>query len=583
MKRLLIFCLALILCMGVTPVIANTASDFSVEKEAVLSALYEADIATLREAIDLSIVSCEELTDYYLDRISAYNKPYNCFITICDNALEVARERDKALADGSAKGILFGIPIVIKDNIDLEGYHTTNGHKKTDSQIADDNAKIVDYLLAEGAVIIAKANMSTDAQSARDSISKAVGQTKNAYNKYLSAAGSSGGSAVSTSLNFTAAALGTDTNSSLRLPAAYAGCVSLRGTFDLISRDGVTGLNSTRDIPGAITRTVYDQAIMLDALTGGQYEYTKQLRADALQGLRIGVMKELCYPVANRTDRTQANIDPEISTAFASALEELKAEGVELVEVSMPNVFSLYNATINSNASSKKEALYKAFNNMLAEYNVSAVVFPTYLTTPLRSGTDPDGKYWDVWQQTFINNCAIFSPSAGLPEINVPIGMHSLGCGIGMEIAAPKNQEQLLLDIAYSYTLRYDHRTAPTGAPDTYESSNIGTLQQIIDMYEKANETESSTTPASTSAPITTTTLVTESQTQTVTTTQAPSTPLTQSPTSPTTTPTITTQVATPSTKSGKASRIYVVIIMPLVAALLLILAFRLNKKIKYK
>ena len=585
-KRVLGFCFALMLCIGGTHANVNAASNFSIEKEAILSALYEADIASLREAIDLGIVSCEELTDYYLKRISAYNKTYNCFITICDNALEVAGQRDKALADGTATGLLFGIPIVIKDNINLQGYHTTNGHTKTSDQIAAQNAKIVDYLLAEGAVIIAKANMSTDAQSARDSISKAVGQTKNAYNTYLSSAGSSGGSAVSTSLNFTAAALGTDTNSSLRLPAVYAGCVSLRGTFGLIPMDGVTPLNSTRDIPGAITRMVYDQAIMLDALTCGKYQYTDQLNGNVLQGLRIGVMKELSYPVPNRTDRTEANIDPEISAAFTNALEELKAEGVELVEVSMTNIFSLYQATINSNAADKKEALYTAFTNMLAKYNVSAIVFPTYLTTPLRTGIDSDGNSWNVWTQTFINNCAILSPSASLPEISIPIGLHSLGCGISMEIAAPRNQEQLLLNIAYSYELCCNHRTVPTGAPDTYESSNVGTLKQIIDFYK--NQSWPQTSPAPTPAPI---------PTPTQTPTPAPTPAPTQAPIFPTAThtasskPTQTiaptrTPPATPiqSGESGKANRIRVMVgIILAVAILLFIIVSKTAPKRRYK
>ena len=531
MKKLLCFWLVLLLCIAIFPTTALTADQDYIKKEAILSSLYEANISAMREAIDLGLISCEELTAYYLDRISTYNKSYNCFITICDDALSVARARDEALADGKATGILFGIPIVIKDNIDLKGYHTTNGHKKNDDQIAKENARIVDYLLAEGAVIIAKANMSTDAQSARDSQSEVAGRTHNAYNKYLSASGSSGGSAVATSLNFTAAALGTDTNSSLRMPAAYAGCYSLRCTFGHISGNGVTTLNSSRDIPGAITRTLIDQTIMLDALTQNQYEYTKNLKSDALQGMRIGVIKELSYATTKSSDRKESNIDPEVSAAFANALEELKACGAQIVEVSMPKIFTLYNETTKTNNSAPKEELYKAFTNMLAEYNVSAVVFPSYLSTPLHAGTDENGKYWSVWDQTWINNCSILSPSASLPEMTVPIGIHSLGCGIGLEIAAPKDQEQLLLDIAYSYSLQYDHRTTPSGAPDTYASYSIGTLDKIIEDY-KIYLSAQTTTPA-------------ETTTVPVTTTQSPivtTPPTLESTTVPITTTTILTQ-----------------------------------------
>lgn len=549
MKRFLALTAAILLCISLIPVSAQVSDTFSVEHNAILSALYEADIATLREAIDLKLISCEELTAFYLERIEAYNTSRNCFITMCGDALEVARQRDEALANGTASGILFGIPVVIKDNIDLAGYHTTNGHKKNDSQIADSNATVVDYLLSQGAVIIAKTNMSTDAQSARDSISIVAGQTKNAYSKYLSSAGSSGGSAVATSLNFAVASLGTDTNSSLRFPAAYAGCVSLRGTHGLISCEGVTKTNRVRDIPGAITRTVYDQAIMMDVLTNGQYHYTENLNSNALAGLRIGVLKELSYAVSSQPDRKEANIDPEISAAFATALEELEACGAELVEVSFPNIFSLSQATFVTNGAPHRAALYSAFTEKLEQYDVCAVVFPTYLSTPLRSGTDAEGTYWNVWDQTYINNCSILSPSASLPEISIPIGLHSLGCGIGMEIATYKNQEQLLLDIAYSYTSRFDHRVLPTHAPDTYADFNTGTLREIIDAYKAFLNPPQPTLPTEpTTQPTQPTTVPTEPTTQTTQPTTVPTEPTTQ-PTQPTTVPTEpTTQPTQPTT-----------------------------------
>lgn len=123
--------------------------------------------------------------------------------------------------------------------------------------------------------------MSTGAQDALRSLSKAVGETKNAYSIYLASGGSSGGTAVAVSLNFATVGLGTDTNSSLRIPAALNGCVSLRPTFGLLSLNGIKKLNKTRDTAGAITRTVYDQAVMMDVLTQGKFSYTKNLNAKA--------------------------------------------------------------------------------------------------------------------------------------------------------------------------------------------------------------------------------------------------------------------------------------------------------------
>ena len=505
MKRIISALLCAVLLLPL-PLSAKAApvyrpEELKMEKEAILSALYEAEIADLRQAIDLGLVSCEELTTYYLKRIEEFNEPYNCFITVCDDAIEVARSRDAQLAEGTATGRLFGIPIVIKDNMNLEGYHTTNGYKKKKSQIAGSNATVVQSLLDEGAVIIAKANMSTAAQDALRSYSAAVGETKNAYNTEMAAGGSSGGSAVSVSLNFAAASLGTDTNSSLRIPAALAGCVSLRPTFGLLSNNGICRLNRTRDTAGAITRTVYDQAIMLDVLTGNRYNYSENLNGNALQGIRIGVLEELSYKTGGY--RRYGKIDIEVDYAFERALDIMRDCGAEVVTVSIPNLLTLAERTMNTNNDARKQAVYAAFTKALEENNVSCLVFPSYLSAPQRSGRDANGTYWDVTTQDNINNCRILSPCAGLPEISVPIATHSRGAGIGMEIAAPKGEEQLLLDLAYSYMNAAGPRDIPTGAPDTYAGSNQGNLKELIawQLRVEEPEPEETTEPVETTAP----------------------------------------------------------------------------------
>lgn len=450
------------------------------EKNALLSALFQADIATQREAIALRLITCRELTDYYLERIEAYNKPYNCFITLCDNATEVADRRDAALAAGEAKGSLFGIPIVVKDNIDYEGYHTTNGYKKKDEQIAKDNAAIVDNLIAEGAVILAKTNMSKGAQDARLSISSSVGETRNAYNIDLACGGSSGGSAVATALHFAAGSLGTDTNSSLRYPAALNGCVSLRPTTGLLDRDGIVILNTKRDTPGAITRTVKDQAILLDTLVGSE-TYTQSLNANALEGLRIGILKELSGPVSSLSSRKAGNLDKEILATFDRAVEELRACGAEVIEVSMPKVFTLSNACAN-NTKKSVNTFYTAFEALLKDNDIAAVIFPTYLHAPQWRGVSESGTL-KVYEQNFVTNVKILAPPLGIPEITVPIGTHSRGAGIGLEIASLRNNEQLLLDMAYSYTTQYDHRAIPEGAADLYAAYGGASLSEILADY----------------------------------------------------------------------------------------------------
>lgn len=445
-----------------------------IDREALLASLWEADITSIKQAYEAQIITCTELTQYYLERIEVYNSTFNCFITLCEDALEQASRRDEQMKAGEESALL-GIPVVIKDNMDYAGYHTTNGYAKRSSQIADSNAQVVEYLLEAGAVIIGKTNMSTDAQDARASSSIAVGETKNAYNDLLAAGGSSGGSAVATSLNFAVAGLGTDTNSSLRLPAVLNGCISLRSTWNTLSTDGIVKLNGTRDVPGVITRTVMDQAIMLDVISGGTTNYAENLDGEVLSGLRIGVLKEL-------TNRDVKNTDTEVAAAFDNAIDELTACGAEVVEISIPSILSLASATYSS-GSSAKERMYQKIQTAMEENAVAALIFPTYLNTPLRSGTDSDGKTWYTSNQMFINNTSKFSSCASLPEIAVPIGYHSLGAGIGMEIAALKGEEQLLLDIAYAYTMQYDHRVPPENAPDLYAQYYTGDLSYQIDSY----------------------------------------------------------------------------------------------------
>lgn len=430
------------------------------EKETLLDALYEAPLSDIRDAIVLGLLTSQEVTAWYLDRIATFDAPYNCFITICDDAMEQAAGRDAALAETAEPGPLYGVPIVVKDNIHVAGYLTTNGHSKSTSAVSKENAAIVEHLLEAGAVILAKTNMSTDAQDARISRSAAVGETKNAYNTYLAAGGSSGGTATSVSLNFAPAGLGTDTNSSLRIPAALAGCVAMRVTTGLLDREGLILLNTARDVPGSITRTVADQALMLDILSDGETSYRADLDASALDGARVGVLKQLTYAYYNG-ERREENLDPEVQAAFAAAAEELRNCGAEVVEVSMSSIFSLSEATFPVGGYKKIPDLTAAFESFLEKNDLDCVIFPTYLSTPQRSGRDENGTYWNVYEQNFINNCRVLSPSAAVPEITVPIGYHSLGAGIGMQMAGRQYSEQLLLDLAYSYTLRYDHRDPP--------------------------------------------------------------------------------------------------------------------------
>ncbi|MBE6985081.1 MAG: amidase [Ruminococcaceae bacterium] len=482
MKRILLLLLCFLFVFSASASTFEIEEDYTVtvDKNALLAALYEADISSLRQAIDLGLISCQELTEYYLERIEAYNDTFQCFITLCDNAVEVAKQRDAALAKGNVRGSLFGIPIVVKDNIEYEGYPTTNGYAYANRAPSEKNAAVVQHLLDEGAVILGKTNMSAGAQDAICSTNAAGLQTFNAYNPNLASGGSSGGSAVAVCLNFAAAGLGTDTNVSLRYPSALNGCVSLRPTFDLVDNEGCILLNQKRDTVGAITRTVVDQAIMLDAMTGSSY--SENLNENALDGMRIGILAEFSYPVQEIGFRSDDTLDDEIQAAFDQAVEELTMCGAEVVTVSIPTIFNDI-----ANSSSPSDRLYAQLETLLDENNLSAIIYPTYLHTPHYTTKEYlDGK--NIYALPYICNCATFSPLTGAPEITVPIGTHSTGAGIGMEILSLKNNDQLLLDIAYSYTKKYDHRASSSAAPSLYVGDMELTLHAFLMLYEQALE-----------------------------------------------------------------------------------------------
>lgn len=442
------------------------------EHEELLATLFEAEISEVTEAVKKGLVTVTEITQYFIDRIETYNGTYNCFITLMEEqALARAGELDRRISEGKTEGVLLGIPIVVKDNIDVEGVYTTNGKSFADSYIALDDAAIVRKMLNEGAVILGKTNMSIEAQSARYSYSRTVGQTYNAYSKKLTSGGSSGGSAVAVSVNFCYAGLGTDTNSSLRIPAAMNGCVAIRFTSKVLDRDGIVILNSGRDVPGAITRTVKDTALMADVLTDFKNSYYNDLDANALSGVRIGIIKELAY---------RYGTDSEIKKAFANAQTELKALGAELVEVSFPDVFT-YSAQTEAFVEGSNEAFLNAYKAIFKNNNISAVIYPAYNSEPFSSAMTKNGLVAN--SQAWLNNARPLASAIGVPEISVPIGNHSLGAGIGMEIAALKNQEKLLINLAYSYTEKYDHRTIPKESMDSHFTGQKVTME---DVYNKA-------------------------------------------------------------------------------------------------
>lgn len=444
------------------------------DKSELIGMSFEASITELSELLNHGVFTSEELTAYYLERIEEYNPDFNCFISFCDEAMEVAKLRDEQRERGEILGKLHGIPIVIKDNIDVEGYPTTNGENWRKNNVATDNANVVQKLVDAGAIIIGKTNMSTMADYAEHSISQVQGETKNAYSLAHSPGGSSGGSAVSVSLNFAAAALGTDTNSSLRVPSAYAGTVSLRPGYGLIDKDGVVPLVYDRDVVGTITKSVVDQALMLDVMTDNKYAFSDNLDADYLNGAKIGYIVQLCELTPN-FPFNRSDVNMEILDMVNQALKDMEKVGATIIRIDMPNLF-YYNSTRSF------DAMYADLKKSFEKYDLDGLVFPTCMSSTPPSGFDDYGTPLSL-KCAFINPVRYFSSPLGIPEICVPAGYTSDGLSVGIEILGLKGSEQTLLNVAYSYEQATCHRTTSPLAPNLYkyDSSDIERYLFILD------------------------------------------------------------------------------------------------------
>jgi amidase len=306
-----------------------------------------ATIEQLHAALESRKISSEQLVRYYLSRIERFDEQgprINALITLNPNALEEARRSDTKRRDGRHVGLLYGIPFVAKDNYDSEGIATSGGSKALKHSVPVVNAFVLQRLLDAGAILIGKSNMSELAASfGRFGYSSAGGLTLNPYNTARDASGSSSGSAAAVAADFAAFALGTDTSGSIRGPAAVTGLVGLRPTLGLTSRSHVIPLSLSFDTTGALTRTVRDLAIVLDAIAGDDPQDAATLPQpkthprylDALaaarpfDGVRLGVIANF------------RGANPEVDRLESAALKDVESQGAELVPVTLPKEFEM--------------------------------------------------------------------------------------------------------------------------------------------------------------------------------------------------------------------------------------------------
>jgi len=467
-------------------------------------------ISELENYIVKGYITSEQLVNLYLERIEAYNSKYNAVLFINEDAIAEARALDKKLASDEIVGPLHGIPIVVKTNIDVKGLATTAGSKALKDNYPNEDAAVIAKLKAAGAIIIATTNMSEFAFSAGNSYSS-YGQVLNAYNPLYTPYGSSGGSAVSVAASFAAAALGTDTNSSVRVPASAANLVGIRPTVGLVSKDGVIPYDTTRDTVGVLSKTVSDNALILSIIDDSDTEYTTN--NSSLKGKKIGIINSFLKGSSTSSLKANSLTNDEIYNMMLDSIKKMEEDGAEIVYIddfftsyyyylwssslagftfcdgfnsyiknttgtirsftaltrSSEKVYSLSGyasscgATTNSKLASLqtiREKYQTHVDEVFATYDLDVIAYPTTKNKIYKLSVQTSGV---KAPSTFV------SSATGYPSITVPLGFDSDGLPYGIEFLALKNEEDNLYEIASAYESLGEGIVTPSIVPSLYE------------------------------------------------------------------------------------------------------------------
>src|SRR5436309_9571043 len=286
--------------------------------------LTAAPLAAVAAALRQRTISPLELVDAYQERIEAAAE-LRAFITPPgDQARPDAKRAQQRLARREA-GALLGVPIAIKDLFATRGLRTTAGSRILRDWVPSRDAALVTRLRAAGAVIFGKTNLHEFAYGVTNA-NPWWGIARNPRDVRRSPGGSSGGSAIAVVAGLCAAALGSDTGGSIRIPAALCGCVGLKPTYGLLPLDGVVPLGWSLDHAGPLTRTIEDAGILFDALSGGRA--WKQAQRVALRGLRVGL----------RYDSIIQPLQPGVSRQVERAAAALRRHGLRVRDVRLPEM-----------------------------------------------------------------------------------------------------------------------------------------------------------------------------------------------------------------------------------------------------
>jgi aspartyl-tRNA(Asn)/glutamyl-tRNA(Gln) amidotransferase subunit A len=307
-----------------------------------------ATVAELSRAFAERTLSPVDVVEALLERIRKRDPALHAFIAVYEADARLAAEAaDRAIRSGHRVGPLHGVPIALKDLVDLEGRITTGGSKAWKDRVSPVTATLAERLIAAGMIVLGKTHTVEFAMGSFGTNTH-LGTPRNPWDPavHRTPGGSSAGSGVAVAAGLAPVAIGTDTGGSVRIPAAWCGIVGLKVTAGRISTHGVLPLSSTLDTPGPLARSVEDAALVFRVLNGPDPRDPQTLAWPALdplpalrrgvEGLRLAVM-----PSAER-----AGVADEVLAAYDAAVDRLAALGARIVRPDLPHRFSDYAAAV---------------------------------------------------------------------------------------------------------------------------------------------------------------------------------------------------------------------------------------------
>lgn len=472
--------------------------------------LLKSSLREISSAVKSKVISAQEVTSFFQQRIEKIDKKLNSFVTPNEQALEEAKNVDQKIQKGEDTGFLAGVPVGIKDLFCTKGLRTTAASKILGHFVPPYTATCVQRLKDQGAVVLGKTNMDEFAMGSSNETSN-FGTCHNPWNLDYVAGGSSGGSAAAVAAALVPAALGSDTGGSIRQPAAFCGLTGVKPTYGRISRYGMIAFASSLDQAGPMAKSVDDCVFLLDAMCGhDQKDSTTSLRAwEKLSPQKN--LKNYKFKVGLPKEYFEHNIEESVKKAFWLTIENLKKQGVEFVDIQLPHTpyaVPVYYMVATSEASSnlsrydgirygyRAEPPSKDWGSLDELYSVTrAEGFGAEVKRRIILGTFAlSSGYYDAYYakaskvrrliqndffeafkkcdlimgpvttspafksgtrindpiQMYLND--IFTTSinlAGLPAMTVPVGLNTQGLPVGVQIMAPHFAEAAMLSLAY--------------------------------------------------------------------------------------------------------------------------------------